>query len=139
MVSGLSKDIILVESTDRSGSLITARFALEQERNVFILDGANSSSRTSLATHRLISRGARLVDSAEEVLESLPNYPVNQDQNLLIPVVDSDQFETEDQPVPNSKLKTEKLDAVITESSQQDSDPPDTCLLYTSPSPRDRG
>ena len=56
----------------------------------------------------------------------LPNYPVNQDQNLLVPVVDSDQFETEDQPVPNSKLKTEQLDTVITESSQQDSDPPDT-------------
>ena len=126
LVSGLSKDIILVEPTDRSGSLITARFALEQERNVFILDGANSSSRTYLATHRLISRGARLVDSAEEVLKLLPNYPVSQDQNLLVPVVDSNQFETEDQPVPNSKLKTEQLDTVITKSSQQDSDPPDT-------------
>ena len=126
LVSGLSKDTILVESTDRSGSLITARFALEQERNVFILDGANSSSRTSLATHRLISRGARLVDSAEEVLESLPNYSVSQYQNLSVPLVDSDQFETEDQPVPNSKPKTKQSDTAITKPSQQASETPDT-------------
>ena len=126
LVSGLSKDTILVESTDRSGSLITARFALEQERNVFILDGANSSSRTSLATHRLISRGARLVDSAEEVLDSLPNYSVSQYQNLSVPLVDSDQFETEDQPVPNSKPKTKQSDTAITKPSQQASETPDT-------------
>ena len=122
LVSGLSKDIILVESTDRSGSLITAHFGLEQERNVFILAGANLSSRTSLATHRLIDQGARLVESAEEILESLPNCSVSPSQNPSDTRIDSHQFKTEDPPAPNSKPQTERLDTVITKPSQQDSE-----------------
>ena len=121
LVSGLSKDIILVESTDRSGSLITAHFGLEQERNVFILAGANLSSRTSLATHRLIDQGARLVESAEEILESLPNCSVSPSQNPSDTRIDSHQFKTEDPPATNSKPKTERLDTAITKPSQQDS------------------
>ncbi|MAJ73759.1 hypothetical protein CMK13_12195, partial [Candidatus Poribacteria bacterium] len=43
-----------------------------------------------------------------------------------VPVVDSDQFETEDQPVPNSKPKTKQSDTAITKPSQQASETPDT-------------
>lgn len=70
IVSGLCLATIVVEAPERSGSLVTARLALEQNREVFIIPGpANHPNYTG--SNRLIREGARLITSAEDVLEDL--------------------------------------------------------------------
>lgn len=70
IVSGLCLAVVLVEASDRSGSLITARMALEQGRDVMAVPSLVASP-LSKGCHRLIREGAALVECAEHVLEAL--------------------------------------------------------------------
>jgi len=92
IVSGLSHGVVVIEAALRSGSLITARAAAEQGRDVMAVPGSPLDARAQGA-NRLIKTGAALVESAEDVLAVLDAAPRRPSAPMLLPLIEEPQTE----------------------------------------------
>jgi DNA processing protein len=85
IISGMSRAVVVIEAALRSGSLITARFAAEQGRDVFAVPGSPLDPRSE-GTNRLIKEGAAILTSADDVIEALESVSQPRNQIFLEPI-----------------------------------------------------
>lgn len=88
IISGLVQAVVVVEASEKSGSLITARLAMEQGRDVLAVPGSAASGRYK-GSHALIRDGARLVETVDDILDELegvsrPGRLVQRDKILSV-------------------------------------------------------
>ena len=73
IISGLSSGVLVIEAKQKSGTLITVDFALEQGKNIYAVPG-NINSENAMGTNELIKQGAKIVTSIYDILEDYIDF-----------------------------------------------------------------
>ncbi len=106
IISGMSSGVIIVEAGEKSGSLITARFAVEQGREVFVVPGKVTDVQ-SRGTNRLIRDGARPFYEKKEILDFLQTWQAIEPQKLNKPMQQA--FSSPEEKIILSLISDESL------------------------------
>jgi DNA processing protein len=128
IISGLTLGTVVVEASNRSGALITARLAGEQGREVFAVPG-EIFSELSTGTHRLINNGAKLVNTVDDLLNELPQHALNQIQSptpvSLMSGIDTESSQERVPPVEKDDPKLTATQPPAEVQPVQSAPPPD--------------